>query len=162
MSLSALWTWLENLPVALRIGESWWFPLLESLHVVGVTLVFGSLLMVDLRLIGVAARTYTISRMSKELVPWTWAAFVVSLITGFGLFVTRAEHYAGNPAFQLKMLALLLAGINMLVFHFGTLRDVTAWDASATPPGRARAAGALSLLLWIAVMLAGRWVGHLN
>jgi hypothetical protein len=162
MSLIDFWTWLENLPLAMRIGESWWFPLLESLHVVGVTFVFGSLLMVDLRLIGVAARSYTVSRMSKELVPWTWAAFALSLVTGLGLFVTRADHYAANIAFQLKMLALLLAGINMLVFHFGTLRDIDGWDAAATPPNRARAAGAISLLLWVAVMLAGRWVGHLN
>jgi hypothetical protein len=162
MSLTELWTWLENLPLAMRIGESWWFPLLESLHVVGVTLVFGSLLMVDLRLIGVAARGYAVSRMSKELVPWTWAAFALSLLTGFGLFMTRAEHYAGNIAFQLKMLALLLAGINMLVFHFGVFRSVANWDASAATPNNAKVAGALSLLLWIAVMLAGRWVGHLN
>ena len=162
MSLAALWTWLENLPMAMRIGESWWFPLLESLHVVGVTLVFGSLLMVDLRLIGVAGRAYAVSRLSKELVPWTWAAFALSLITGLGLFITRAEHYAGNIAFQLKMLALLLAGINMLVFHFGVFRRVATWDAAVSIPNNAKAAGALSLLLWTAVMLAGRWVGHLN
>jgi hypothetical protein len=162
MSLETLWTWLENLPLAMRIGESWWFPLLESLHVVGVTFVFGSLLMVDLRLIGVAGRDYAISRVAKELVPWTWAAFTLSLVTGLGLFITRADHYAGNIAFQLKMLALLLAGINMLVFHFGVFRSVAAWDAAATTPTNAKAAGALSLLLWMAVMLAGRWVGHLN
>jgi hypothetical protein len=162
MSLTDFWTWLENLPLAMRIGESWWFPFLESLHVVGVTFVFGSLLMVDLRLIGVAARSYAVTRMSKELVPWTWAAFALSLVTGVGLFVTRADHYAANIAFQLKMLALLLAGINMLVFHFGTLRGVAGWDGVSTPPSRARGAGALSLLFWIAVMLAGRWVGHLN
>jgi hypothetical protein len=152
---------LENLPLAASIGESWWFPLLESLHVVGVTLVFGSLLMVDLRLIGVAARGYTVRRMSRELVPWTWAAFALSLITGLGLFMTRADHYAENIAFQLKMLALLLAGINMAVFHFGIYRGVAAWETSALPAS-AKAAGAVSLVLWMAVMLAGRWVGHLS
>jgi hypothetical protein len=162
MSLTELWAWLENLPLAMRIGESWWFPLLESLHVVGVTLVFGSLLMVDLRLIGVAARSYAVSRVSKELVPWTWAAFVLSLLTGFGLFMTRADHYASNVAFQLKMLALLLAGINMLIFHFGIFRSVANWDASTATPSNAKVAGGLSLLLWSAAMLAGRWVGHLN
>jgi len=161
MSLAELWTWLESLPLAAHIGETWWFPLLESLHVVGVTLVFGSLLMVDLRLIGVAARSYAVSRMSKELVPWTWAAFVLSLITGIGLFMTRAGHYADNVAFQLKMLALLFAGINMAAFHFGAYRRVANWDAIATPVG-AKAAGALSLLFWAGVMLAGRWVGHLS
>jgi hypothetical protein len=162
MALADLWNWLENLPVAARIGESWWFPLLESLHVVGVTFVFGSLLMVDLRLIGVAARSYSVSRMSKELVPWTWAAFVLSAITGLGLFITRAGHYAENIAFQAKALAMLLAGVNMLVFHFGALRSVAYWDSSNATPLNAKVAGTLSLLLWMAAMLAGRWVGHLS
>jgi uncharacterized membrane-anchored protein len=99
--------------------------------------------------------------MSRELVPWTWAAFVLSLVTGLGLFITRADHYAGNIAFQLKMLALLLAGINMLAFHFGVYRGIGKWDTSATPLS-AKAAGTASLLLWMLVMLAGRWVGHLS
>jgi hypothetical protein len=162
MSLTNLWAWLEGLPLAAHIGETWWFPLLESLHVVGVTLVFGSLLMVDLRLLGLAARTYAASRISKELVPWTWAAFVLSLITGIGLFMTRAGHYAENIAFQLKMLALLFAGINMAVFHFGVLRRVANWDNSVATPVGAKLAGGLSLIFWASVMLAGRWVGHLS
>jgi hypothetical protein len=162
MALTDFWTWLENLPLAVRIGESWWFPLLESLHVVGVTLVFGSLLMVDLRLIGVAAQSYAVSRMSKELVPWTWAAFALSLVTGLGLFMTRAGHYAENIAFQAKALALLLAGVNMLVFHFGVYRRVDQWSSATRTPRNAKVAGALSLLLWMTVMLAGRWVGHLS
>jgi hypothetical protein len=162
MSLTNLWAWLESLPLSAHIGETWWFPLLESLHVVGVTLVFGSLLMVDLRLIGIAARSYTVSRMSKELVPWTWAAFVLSLITGVGLFMTRAGHYAENIAFQLKMLALLLAGINMAAFHFGVFRGVANWDSAVSIPAGAKLAGVLSLIFWAAVMLAGRWVGHLS
>ncbi len=162
MSLTEFWSWLESLPIALRIGESWWFPLLESVHVVGITLVFGSLLMVDLRLIGIAARSYAVSRMSHELVPWTWAAFVLSLITGLGLFITRASHYIENVAFQAKLLALVLAGINMAVFHFGVFRHVAKWDSAAITPISAKVAGTLSLLLWMGVMLAGRWVGHLS
>jgi hypothetical protein len=161
MMLADLWTWLENLPLAGYIGESWWFPFLESIHVVGITMVFGSLLMVDLRLLGVAARSYTVSRMSKELVPWTWGAFVIAVITGIGLFMARASHYAENPAFRFKALFLLFAGINMAVFHFGIYRRVSTWDATS-PPSAAKLAGALSLFLWAGVMLAGRWVGHLS
>jgi len=167
MSLGDLWSWLETLPIVVRIGESWWFPLLESIHVIGITFVFGSLLMVDLRLIGIAARGYSVARMSKELLPWTWAAFAVSVITGVGLFITAANHYMENPAFKIKMALLVLAGINMALFHFGVFRDVVKWDSLGTIPGGstpsdAKAAGALSLFLWTGVMLAGRWVGHLS
>lgn len=161
MKLTEIWTMLENSAVAMRIGESWWFPLLESIHVVAITLVIGSLLMVDLRLIGVAARSYAVSRMSKEMIPWTWVAFVVSVVTGIGLFITRATHYMENPAFQIKLLAMALAGLNMILFHFGVFRHVGHWDDEA-PPSSAKASAALSLLLWSGVVLAGRWVGHLS
>jgi hypothetical protein len=161
MSLTDIWSSLENSSIAMRIGESWWFPLLESIHVISIALVVGSLLMVDLRLIGIAARSYAVSRMSKEMIPWTWVAFVVSVATGFGLFITRANHYMENPAFQIKLLAMGLAGLNMWLFHFGVFRNVAQWDTEVTPSS-AKASAALSLLLWVGVILAGRWVGHLN
>ena len=161
MTLSEFWSTLENSPLALRIGESWWFPLLESIHVVAIALVVGSLLMVDLRLLGVAARAYAVTRMSRELIPWTWVSFAISVLTGIGLFITRAEHYMGNPAFQIKLVLLALAGANMALFHFAIFRTVAAWDRS-TPPRGAKATAALSLVLWCGVILAGRWVGHLS
>lgn len=162
MSLVEFWSWLENLPLAVRIGESWWFPLLESLHVVGLAMVFGSILMVDLRLIGVAAKSYGASVLSQELVPWTWAAFALATLTGMGLFITRAGHYAANTAFQVKCILLLLAGVNMAVFHFGVLRRIAEWDAAQKTPTASKIAGAASLLLWAGVVLAGRWTGHLS
>jgi hypothetical protein len=161
MTLAAFWSSLEESAIAQRIGESWWFPLLESIHVVAIVLVIGSILMVDLRLIGVTARRYPVSRMSSELVPWTWAAFVLSVITGTGLFITRADHYADNIAFRWKFALLLLAGVNMACFHFGVFRRVANWDTARTPLA-AKTSAVLSLLLWAGVILAGRWVGHLS
>ena len=160
--LSDLWTWLEGLPLSQDIAISWWFPFLESIHVVAITMVVGSILMVDLRLLGFAARLYPASRIWRELVPWTWGAFILSLPTGFGMFMTRAGHYAGNPAFRLKLLLLLLAGLNMAIFQLRSIRSVESWDTNERPPTAARVAGAASLLLWAGVVLAGRWTGHLN
>lgn len=162
MSLTDLWSRLEMLPLAEQIGATWWFPLLESLHVLTATLVLGSILMVDLRLLGLAAVNHPVSRISGEILAWTWGAFTVALLTGTGLFITRAGHYAANTAFQAKAVLLLLAGLNVLVFHFLVARDRQTWDTDARLPTAARLAGACSLALWIAVMLAGRWIGHLS
>jgi uncharacterized protein DUF6644 len=162
MSLPALWTWLETLPMAAYIGATWWFPLLESIHVVTATFVVGSILMVDLRLLGFAGREHPVSRIIKEVVPWTYAACIVSIVTGVGMFMTRASHYVENPAFQVKMALLVLAGVNMAVFHLFTTRGLAAWDTRAATTGASKLAGACSLLLWTGIMLSGRWVGHLT
>ncbi|MDT8429476.1 MAG: DUF6644 family protein [Pseudomonadales bacterium] len=159
--LNEFWLSLEYLPLAMEIGATWWFPLLESLHVISITLLVGSILMVDLRLLGVAALSYAVSKMVRELVPWTLLAFIVAVITGLGLFITRASAHMANPAFQWKLGLLALAGLNMAFFHFRSYRQVSLWDGSSTIPWQARLAGAMSLLLWSAVMLSGRWVGHI-
>jgi hypothetical protein len=159
--VTELWTWLETLPLASYIGESFWFPFLESVHVLTGTFLVGSILMVDLRLLGLAANQYPVSRIVREVIPWTYGACAVSVVAGIGLFITRASAYAANPAFQVKIAFLVLAGINMAVFHLMTARNVAEWDHAARPTRGARFAGGCSLLLWIGVMLAGRWVGHL-
>ncbi len=159
--MADFWTWLENLPLAVHIAETWWFPLLESIHVLTATFLVGSILMVDLRLLGVAARSHPVSRMLAELVPWTLSASAFAVVTGLGLFMTRAGHYAGNRAFQIKMVLLILAGLNMAIFHLISSRGIAGWDTAAKPSSASRLAGGCSLTLWIGVMLAGRWVGHL-
>jgi len=161
LSVAEALTALETLPISAYIGESWWFPFLESIHVVTAAFLVGSIAMVDLRLLGLAALGQPVGRLTKEVLPWTWGACTLSLLTGFGLFATRATHYAGNIAFQLKMALLVLAAVNMAVFHLSTSRRIAQWDTEGTPPLASRAAGASSLLFWIGVILAGRWIGHL-
>jgi hypothetical protein len=162
MSLTDLWAALEALPIAAHIGETWWFPLLESIHVLTATFLVGSILMVDLRLLGLASRGHAIARITAEVVPWTLGASMLSVLVGLGLFITRADHYAHNPAFQIKMALLVLAGVNMGVYHLATSRGIERGDAVGTTTTAARIAGAGSLVLWIGIMLAGRWTGHLN
>lgn len=156
-----LWSALEALPLAARIGESWWFPLLESLHVLTAMFVVGSILMVDLRLLGIAAMRYPRQPFSSELLTWTWASFVVAVATGAGMFITRASWYIANPAFRLKLLMLALAGINMAAFQCWSVRRADDIGASR-PAAAARMAGAASLILWAGITLAGRWTGHLS
>ena len=158
---AAFWAWLQALPLAEHIGFTWWFPLLESIHVLAIGFVVGSILMVDLRLLGLAALRYPASRMIRELVPWTWVAFVVAAVTGFGMFMARATAYVENPAFQIKFMLLPLAAINMAWFQFRTMRAVEGWDSDPVPPTAAKVAGVTSLILWAGVLLAGRWTGHI-
>lgn len=161
MSLAAVWTWLEELPLAVAIGPTWWFPLFESIHVLASTFVVGTVALVDLRLLGLIAREHPVSRIVIEVIPWTRAAFAVSAVTGAGMFITQAARYADNRAFQIKIVLLVLAGLNMAAFHGRTFRAVGRWDVSQRMPAAASFAGACSLLLWIGIMLSGRWVGHL-
>lgn len=153
--LEQFWSWLEMRPLAMYIGESTWFPFLESVHVLSAVFVVGTVLMADLRLLGWAAQRYPVTVITREVVPWTWGAFVIAAVTGVALFSVRASAYVANPAFLAKVVLLLLAGANMLVLHFIALRD--------TARSRLQAfAGACSLFVWIGVVLAGRWIGHLS
>ena len=85
----------------------------------------------------------------------------VAVVTGTGLFMTRATAYIENPAYQTKFVLLILAFANMALFQFRTFRHVEGWDTAATTPIAAKVAGAVSLLLWAGVVLAGRWTGHI-
>jgi len=155
------WIDIENWPLSWEIGGTAWFPFIESIHVIAATFVVGSILMVDLRLLGLAATRYSITTLSKELVPWSWGAFVLATITGLGMFITRAASHVVNPAFQWKMGLLLLAGVNMAYFHFRVYKNIEQWDTSATTPRQLKVIGSLSLFTWAGVMLAGRWIGHI-
>jgi hypothetical protein len=135
------------------------FPLLECVHVASVMLVFGSICMMDLRLLGLAHRSVRATTLSHGVLPWTWLAFAVAVVSGCILMSGQARGYVVNPQFQLKMALLAAAGLNMAVFHFAVWRGVAAWDGASTPPFPARLAGGLSLALWTGVIVAGRWVG---
>ncbi len=155
------WLNLEYTWLAEQIGATWLFPLFNSLHVVSITLMLGALLMLDLRLAGVAANVYPYRTLSRDFLPWIWLAFIVAVVTGLGLFITRASAHVLNPAFQWKMLLMLLAGLNMLVFHRRSLRLSEGWDNARSIPLSIRLTGLASLLLWAGVMLGGRWMGHI-
>jgi Family of unknown function (DUF6644) len=162
MSLADFWSWVEMQPLSEYVGGSAWFPFLESLHVITVTFVVGSMLMADLRLLGWAARRYSARAVIGQILPWTWGAFTLSFITGVGMFITRASAYADNPAFQIKLVLIALAGINATILHNAAAGSHTNRDIDPSSLLSGRIAGASSFLLWAMVLLAGRWIGHLQ
>jgi hypothetical protein len=134
-------------------------PIVESIHVLCAALVFGTILIVDLRMLGYPNTKRSFTRIHHELIPLTWVAFVVSVITGALMFAPNSITYVGNTAFQLKLLAILAAGINMAIFQLVTARSVATWDQSTRAPSSVRLAGALSILLWITVIFLARGIG---
>jgi hypothetical protein len=134
------------------------FPCIESVHVLAITLVVGSIAVVDLRLLGWASRDRPVSRLSADVLPVTWVAFGTAALSGSLMFCSNAPKYLDNAYFRGKLVLLALAGLNMLVFQFVVRRDLPSWDAAA-PPRAARLAAALSLVLWTLVVAAGRWIG---
>ncbi|HEX4049538.1 MAG TPA: DUF6644 family protein [Steroidobacteraceae bacterium] len=167
MSLHLILQTLQHNPLAAAVrGESdpiqittWFFPIIETLHVLSIAVVFGSIFMVDIRLLGLTERDGTVSQISREILPYTWTAFGCAALTGSLLFLSKAEQYFHNLQFELKFLFMFLAGVNMLIFHRGVYRHVLDWEQATRPPLGARVAGGLSIALWIAVIFMGRWIG---
>ncbi len=156
--MSASWTeWLQGTALAMKISEDW-FPWVESVHVVCLALVAGTIFLVDTRLLGLTSRHLRFTYLSDRLLPWTWAAFAGSALTGTMMFIAGASNYAHNTPFLVKMCLLVLAGLNMAFFQFVTFRSVAQWD-TGRPVAAARAAGAASLVLWCGVIAFGRWIG---
>ncbi|MEJ1962855.1 MAG: DUF6644 family protein [Gammaproteobacteria bacterium] len=133
-------------------------PIVESIHVLAAATVFGTIFIVDLRLLGLPNTRRPFTRVSDEMLRITWSAFFVALVTGALMFAANANTYFGNTAFRLKMLALILAAVNMVIFQRITFRTVGGWN-EASPPLPARLAGTLSIVIWLCVIFFARWIG---
>ena len=161
MEIERVLQWLQSTPVAITIAENdVLFPWIESVHVLAIVLVVGTISIVDLRLLGVASLDISAKRLMKDVIPYTWCAFAVAAITGSLMFSSDATHYAHNRLFQAKLVMLVLAGLNMAIFHVFGVSDIERWEApGARPPAAARTAAAISLLVWITVVSLGRGTG---
>lgn len=156
MALADTFAALEATPISMEMAESaWLFPTVESVHVLAVTLVVGAILVVDLRLAGLASRGRSARQLADRILPITWAAFGLAVVSGVLLFLAKPVSYSQNVFFLFKLGALALAGLNMAAFHFVVDRDRTV----AEPPAAARYSGFASLAIWVGVVALGRWIG---
>jgi len=152
--------WLQATSLAVFIHQTKWvFTTIEVIHVVAISAVISSIAVVDLRLLGLASTRRPFSELSREILPYTWTAFVIAVITGSLMFISQAAQYFVTPTFWIKMAIMAAAGINMFIFEFITVRGVKEWDPTPSPPLPARLAGGISLACWVLVFVFGRWTG---
>ena len=161
MSILQVCEWLEMTSAGVLVRESLWgFPIVVAIHIVGLTLSVGILAWFDLRLLGISMQRCRVSEVYRRLFPWMMSGIIVMFISGGLLFVGFATKAYGNLYFRIKIVTLLLAGVNALIFHLATERGVASWNDAARPPLAARMAGLASLVLWAVVIMAGRMMSY--
>jgi hypothetical protein len=160
MFLLSICQWLDStrLNAAMRMS-TWFFPTFDVIHTLGIVLVAGTIMLVDLRLLGLALRSVPVAAVVERIVPWTLRGFALMFVTGALLFSSEAVKLYHSPAFRIKLILLALAGLNALIFHQTVYRDAANWGETAVP-ARARLTGLLSLAFWIAIIAAGRAIAY--
>ena len=153
---------LEALPLVAGLRSSrWTYASVNASHILGIALLFGAIVPLDLRLVG-CWRSVSIKALARILVPIAAAGLVLAISAGALLFSIRAVQYAGTTLFQVKM-ALIACGIaNALLLRWAVAWEVNSHDIGALPPLRLRAAGALSIALWLSVIVCGRMLAFLD
>jgi hypothetical protein len=136
------------------------FPIVESAHVLGLAFSVGTVVWFDLRLLGISMGMYSVSETWEYLKPWMLAGFVLMMITGGFLFWAHALQCYNSSFFRIKLVLLLLAGLNPSVFHLTIDRSRAEWDKAPVPPLQARIAGFMSLVLWLSVVAVGRLMAY--
>jgi hypothetical protein len=154
---------LEHTWWATAIRQSlWMFPIIETIHLFGIVLLVAATTALDLRLLNLSFKERSVSGMAGPLSLWAWAGFIIQLISGFLLFASEASKLYANLPFRIKMILIVVAGANILFFHYGVYRTVDRWDASAVAPAAAKVFGVLSILLWFGIVAAGRWIAFVS
>lgn len=161
MFLLRICRWVDSTSLNAFVGHSTWaFPAFDVIHTLGIVLVAGTIMLVDLRLLGIGLRGVPIRQLVARIVPATLWGFGLMLVSGGLLFSSEAVKMYNSPIFRIKLVALGLAGLNALIFHLTIYREVDDWGAAPVAPLRARMAGLLSLIFWIAIIAAGRAIAY--
>lgn len=151
---------IEALPLARMMRESLWaYPIVETIHIVGFVILVGSVVMFDLRVLGLS-RSLPVRALSRHLLPWSLGALLLIVPTGFLMFTAHATDFLGNRTFQLKMGLLMLAGINAVIFRTGPYQTVARWDVGTRAPLTAQLSVAVSIATWIAIIACGRLLAY--
>ncbi len=151
---------IHQLPLAVFVrSNAWAYPTVETLHLVLIALLFGSIVVVDLRVLGLT-KSLPVRALARHALPWTMLAFLGAAATGSLLFIAHAADLIGNRVLIFKLILISLAGVNAAMFHTGPYVRVAEWDVAQSAPASARAMAGASIALWIAVIACGRWIAY--
>ena len=154
--------WLQATAFFTALRESWFvYPVIMSLHMVGLALFGGLIFATDMRLLGLALRTHPVASVVNSLRALKHLGLTVMVLCGLLMFGTKAEEYLLNPWFHAKMALLALVAIHAAVFRGSVYAKATEFDVTGIP-ARARLAAALSLVLWLGLLICGRGIGYIN
>jgi hypothetical protein len=160
MPSSGIWSDLAATSLSVFLRESTWaYPILEIAHIIGIALVFGSILAYDLRVLG-RHRSLPLDTLGRHLLPWVWTGFVLNATSGLLLFVSNPVEFAANPALQYKLALIALAGLNAAYFQWRIAPAIPTWNIGTPAPASARLSAFLSIGLWISVTAAGRLMAY--
>jgi len=134
-------------------------PMIQTVHLLAIAAIMGSVVLIDLRVLGVALRSQRIADLTRRLLPWTWWALPFLFVSGIIFVLARPRRYAINPIFRLKFVLIALAILVTLAFHMVAKR-ADYWERSSGGRVVGRLLAASSLLLWVAVVMAGRWIAY--
>jgi hypothetical protein len=152
--------WMEGTALAELVRTvPWVYPAVETAHYVGLAFLVGGIMLIDLRLLGFA-KSLPIGAMIG-LLRWVWVGFVINVTSGTVMFVYGATGFGVNSAFRLKMLFMVLAGANALVFTFAASRSGRQWVDNGSVPAFAKFVATASLVLWVCVVTTGRWMAYI-
>jgi hypothetical protein len=161
MSFLAFFEQLAETSWSIDLHESQYaYSVIESIHVWTLFLFFGSVIMVDLRLLGWTMRGVPVSEFARRVLPWTVAGFIIMVITGTLLVSAIPVRTYQSIFFRGKMILLVLAGLNVWFFHSRVYPKIAGWDTDGVPPRAARMAGAFSLVLWTCIVFSGRMIAY--
>lgn len=161
MSVLSVCQWLQDQPTSIAIRESIFvYPVVESVHVLSLYLFLGLVVMMDLRFLGIGNRHVQVSEIQKHLFPWQMSGLVLITVSGLVLSYAEPLRFYGNIFFRIKLVLLVAAVANAMIFHVTTYRSVGEWDQARVPPFPAKLAGAVSLIVWAGVVACGRMIKY--
>ena len=151
-----IWSWLESSGVAVAMRQwTWLYPIVEVTHIIGFVVLVGAAFMFDLRLLGIS-RGLPVTQLGRHLLGWSRVGLLIVVPTGFLMFMTNAMKLSGNPVFRMKLILIVFAGINALVFRVWISNSIKYWDVHESSPLAAKLSAVFSLVAWSAVISCGR------
>jgi hypothetical protein len=155
--------WLSLTPISMLFQSvEWIIPMVQSVHILAIAIVMSSVIMVDLRLMGLMGHSQSISGLARRFIPWVWVSLVVLLLSGLILITAEPRRDLLNPIFQLKMALLVVAIIVTAVFQETVRRNMEFWDLSPSRRAGAWVTAVVSLLVWTAIVGCGRWIAYVE